>query len=93
MCVRDQTRAAGRDSRASGTGWTILREEEKERETDRERQSACGCWLRHCVCEPRACESEKQQHCAEHRTQAPIMLAGTAHRHNQEVLLLLLLML
>lgn len=35
MCVRDQTRAAGRDSRASGTGWTILREEEKERETDR----------------------------------------------------------
>ncbi len=82
MCERHgQTRAAGHDSRATGTGWTILREEEKER--DRELGCACGCWLRHCVC-PRACE--KQQHCAERWTWAPITLSGTAHRHNQEVL-------
>ncbi len=54
MCERHgQTRAAGHDSRASGTEWTILREEEKERE--RELGCACGCWLRHCVC---VCVSE-----------------------------------
>jgi len=58
MCVRDQTRAAGRDSRASGTGWTILREEEKERERERETDRETErVWLLVaplcvCLCEP-----------------------------------------
>lgn len=62
---------------------------ERGRETDRARVAA-GCatvcvWV--CVW---ACESEKHQHCAEHWTQAPITLTGTAHPHNQEALLLML---
>jgi len=77
MCVRDQTRAAGRDSRASGTGWTILREEEKERERERqiERQSACGCWLRHCVC---VCVSLRERETSALR-RAPNSSANHAH--------------
>lgn len=89
--IRHGRQAATAEPQAPG-GPFSERRRKRERQTDRERQSACGCWLRHCVCEPRACESEKQQHCAEHRTQAPIMLTGTAHRHNQEVLLLLLML-